>query len=176
MEGNGRLLSYEMHKAYSAFVHHLYEFIRGAHVRESQNTRITNKYLTRPERAKLDEDYIADHTQRLLTNRRTAILNGTAPSWENDISYYPEEPPPEFPSEFRKYRNLLQGHVSHERPSGLNLSEFYAKYHKFLFLLFQDCAWWAPRGKEFPDLKEITAFSVLVTQQFGAAAPTISAK
>jgi hypothetical protein len=67
--------------------------MRGAHAREALNTRITNKKLTQPERAELDEAYISRHAQRLLTNRRVAIQNGTAPVWENDISYYAEKIP-----------------------------------------------------------------------------------
>jgi hypothetical protein len=106
LKGDTRVLSYRKYNAYSRFVHHLYEFIRGAHAREAQNTKITDKGLTGAERAKFDEDYISAHVQRLLTNRRTAIQDGTAPSWENSISYYPERVPPEFAREFRRYRNL----------------------------------------------------------------------
>ena len=138
--------SYRTRHAYSAFIHHLYEFMRGAHAREALNTQTTNKKLTRSERAKLDEAYISHHTQRLLTNRRVAIQNGTAPVWENDISYYPEKIPQEFAKTFREYRNN-HAHVTHER-SKLNLTEFYEKYHKYLFLLLQDALWWSPRDNE----------------------------
>jgi hypothetical protein len=169
-KGENRWLSHRMYNAYSAFITHLYEFIKGAHAREQQNTKITNKKLTREEKAKLDENYVLFHVQRLLTNRRAAIQNGTAPAWENDISHYPEEVPQNFVSEFREYRNRTQAHVNHERISGLNLSEFYEKYHKFLFLLYQDCAWWTPRGEEFPDLGDITKFSIVVKQHSGIQA------
>jgi hypothetical protein len=120
--------------------------MRGAHAREALNIRITNKNLTRSEKAHLDEAYISSHTQRLLTNRRTAIQNGTAPVWENDISYYPEKVPPEFAGSFRNFRNN-HSHVTHER-SKLSVADFYEKYHKYLLLLLQDARWWNPRESE----------------------------
>ena len=160
LKGKGPWLSYRMYNAYSAFVHHLYEFMRAAHAREQQNTNITDEKLTRAQRAKLDEDYISGHTQRLLTNRRTAILKGTAPSCENDISYYPEKVPSEFARDFRQFRNWTHAHVSSNRSSGLDPSDFYAKYHKYLYLLYRDCSWWEPRSGEFPDLNKITAFTI----------------
>jgi hypothetical protein len=126
--------SYKTRHAYSTFIQHLYEFMRGAHAREALDTRIIN------------EAYISHHAQRLLTNRRTAIQNGTAPTWENDISYYPEKVPPEFAQTFRKFRNN-HSHVTHER-SKLNVADFYERYHKFLLLLLQDARWWNPRESE----------------------------
>ena len=138
--------SYRTRHAYSTFIQHLYEFMRGAHARDALNARITNKKLTRREKAKLDEAYITRHTQRLLANRRRAIQNGTAPVWENDISYYSEKIPPEFARTFREFRNN-HSHVTHER-SKLNIADFYEKYHKYLLLLLQDARWWSPKESE----------------------------
>ena len=138
--------SYKTRHAYSTFIQHLYEFMRGAHARDTLNTRITNKKLTLSEKAKLDEAYITRHTQRLLTNRRSAIQCGTAPVWENDISCYPEKVPPEFARTFREFRNI-HSHVTHER-SKLNIADFYEKYHKHLLLLLQDSGWWTPKESE----------------------------
>ena len=138
--------SYKTRHAYSTFIQHLYEFMRGAHAREALETRITNKRLTQSERSKLDEAYISHHAQRLLTNRRTAIQNGTAPIWENDISYSPERVPREFAQTFRNFRNN-HSHVTHER-SKLNVADFYERYHKYLLLLLQDARWWNPRESE----------------------------
>jgi hypothetical protein len=43
------------------------------------------------------------------------------------------------------------------------LSDFYDKNHKYLYLLYYEVkSWWGRQSDEFPDLKEITAFSVLV--------------
>ena len=100
--------------------------------------------------------------QRISTNKREAILNGTAPAWENDISCYPERIPQIFAEDFRRVRNIVTAHVKFER-SDLSLTNFYDQYHKYLYMLYRDVqSWWGRLGDEFPDLNEITRFSVLV--------------
>jgi len=154
LHGKNPLLAYKTYNAYSQFIHHLYEFALGARAREIGDT------------AQLPSDeaerYILSVTQRILTRTRKAIEDGTSPSWENDISYYPKEVPKEFAREFRQHRNAALGHVMHKR-ANLSLTDFYTKYHKYLFMLYRDCrSWWSLRGRDFPDLKEITEFSVSV--------------
>ena len=153
-QGENRRIAYKTYNAYARFIQYLYEFMLGAIARERQDTEQL--------RAEMAEACIASHTQRILTNRREAVLKGTAPAWENDISYYPEKIPPEFAKAFRQCRNTVSTHVSHKR-SALNLSKFYDKYHKYLGLLYYEAkGWWGRVGAEFPDLSEITAFSVLI--------------
>jgi hypothetical protein len=149
-----RLIAYKTYNAYSRFILHLYEFMLGAVERETGSTgKLQGKRVDR---------YITSQAQRILTGRRRAIQNGTAPAWENSISYFPESVPAEFAGEFRKMRNKISVHVSHER-SGISLSDFYEKYHKYVHMLFWNClGHWGLRGQEFPDLREITRFSVLV--------------
>ena len=153
IRGENRRIAYKTYNAYARFIQYLYEFMLGAVARDRHDTAQLP--------AELADKYIAGHTQRILTNRRQAILNGTAPAWENDISYYSEKIPSDFAETFRLVRNKASTHVSHER-STLDLSEFYDKYHKYLGLLYQDIrSWWGRLEEEFPDLSEITAFSVL---------------
>jgi hypothetical protein len=98
-----------------------------------------------------------------LTGKRRAIQNGTAPTWENNISYYPEKVPTEFAKEFRQLRNI-GGHVSHKR-SNLSLSDFYRKYHKYVYVLYRNgLGHWGLRAQEFHDLNEITKFSILIRE------------
>ena len=151
-----RLIAYKTYNAYSRFILHLYEFMLGAVAREIGNTaRLEAEHADR---------YITGHAQRILTGRRQAILNGTAPAWENDISYFPEKLPDDFASEFRRLRNKTSVHVTHER-SNISLSKFYDKYHKYVHMLYWNCrGHWGLRDKEFPDLKEITKFSVLIKE------------
>lgn len=149
-----RLIAYKTYNAYSRFIHYLYEFMLGAIAREIGDTR------------KLEADlagrHIMGHTQRILTGKRQAILNGTAPAWENHISAYPEKVPQDFASDFRQLRNKISGHVTHVR-SSINLSDFYRKYHMYAHMLYWNgLGHWGLRGQEFPDLKEITKFSVLI--------------
>jgi hypothetical protein len=154
-----RLVAYKTYNAYSRFIHHLYEFMLGALARENWST-------AKLEAADADR-YIAGHAQRILTARRQAIQTGTAPAWENDISYYPEKVPTDFAKKFRQLRNKSSGHVTHERPS-ISLSEFYEEYHKYIHMLYWiGLGHWGLRDKEFPDLKEITKFSVLIRKAGG---------
>ena len=163
-----RLIAYKTYNAYARFIHHLYEFMVGAMAREIGTTAQIE--------AQDAERYIMSHTSRILQGRRAAILDGTAPAWENHISAYPESVPPEFAKEFRIFRNKLSGHVKHER-SVMSLSDFYEKYHKFLYMLYWNCLghWGSHRNEEFPDLKEITDFSVLIATQHRSTAPPLKA-
>jgi hypothetical protein len=153
-QGENWRIAYKTYNAYARFIHHLYEFMIGAVARDRQDTKQLKSDLA--------NRYIASHTQRILTNRREAILNGTAPTWENQINYYPERIPSTFATDFRRFRNITSGHVTYER-SDLSLTNFYDQSHKYLYMLYYDAkSWWGRQGNEFPDLKEITAFSVLV--------------
>lgn len=153
-QGESRRVAYTTYNAYARFIHHLYEFMIGAATRDRSDTAQLSPELA--------ERYIAGHTQRILTNKREAILNGRAPVWENHISAYPEKIPETFASEFRKYRNIVSGHVKFQR-ANLSLSEFFDRYHMYVYMLYRDAqSWWGRMNDGFPDLKEITAFSVLV--------------
>jgi hypothetical protein len=149
-----RFIAYEMYNAYAKFIHHLYEFILGAVQREHGSTsKLEGEIATR---------YIQGHAQRVLSGRRQAILNGTAPAWENSLSYFPEKVPSEFATKFRQLRNKISAHVTHERAT-IDLSDFYDRYHKYVHMLYWNClGHWGLRDKDFPDLKEITKFSVLL--------------
>jgi|HubBroStandDraft_1064217.scaffolds.fasta_scaffold01809_7 hypothetical protein len=156
IQGEGRLKSYKTYNAYARFIHHLYEFTLGAVARDRHDT----------EKLKYDlaDRYVASEMQRALTRRREAILNGTASVWENQISAFPEKVPLSVAEGFRRARNIASGHVSVKR-SNLNLSDFYQKNHKYLYILYFDIkSWWGHLGDEFPDLAEITAFSVMVKE------------
>jgi hypothetical protein len=156
IQGENRRIAFRTYNAYGRFIHHLYELFLGAAARDRGDDA--------PLSAKMAEQYISGYAQRALTDRREAILNGTAPSWENDISYFPETIPSDFAREFRRFRNIVSGHVSGERIS-LNLGDFYDRNHKFLGILFRHAgSHWGAVGDDFPDLKEITAFTVMVKE------------
>lgn len=149
-------LAFKAYNAYSRFIHHLYEFMSGAYTREQGDTDIARWGA---EKVAL---YISGHTQRILTNKREAIKNGTAPAWENALSAYPENIPADFAREFRTCRNTVAGHVTHDRPA-LSLSDFYDRYHLYLHMLYWEALqWWGNRGEEFPDLQEITNFTIAI--------------
>lgn len=159
LDGNNRRISYQAYNAYARFLHHLYEFMLGAFKRDRRDTSDLN--------ASLKDRYINGHVQRILKNRRDAILRGIAPSWENKLNYYPEQVPSNFGTHFRRVRNVASGHVLHER-SSLSLSGFYEDNHKYIYLLYYEAkSWWRRQADEFPDLGEVTAFSVSVKNHPG---------
>ena len=143
--GENKWLAFKTYNAYSRFIHHLYEFMVGALARDIGNTTIAKN---KREIAKKVELIISGHTQRILTNKREAIKNGTAPIWENALSAYPENMPPKFAKDFREFRNKVAGHVSYER-SSLSLTDFYDRYHLYLHMLYRDALLdWGLRGTD----------------------------
>ena len=149
-----RRTAFKTYNAYARFIHHLYEFIIGAVMRDRQNTKSLASDMA--------DRYVGSELQRALSRRRDAILDGTAPAWENHISYFPEKIPQNLATDFRRMRNVTSGHVKIER-SDLSLSDFYDQHHKYLHMLYRDVqSFWGRPTDEFPDLKEVTAFSVLI--------------
>ena len=162
--GRNREISLRTYDAYARFIHHLYEFLIGCIAREVHDTKITNK--KGQDKTTLIDNYITSQARRVLNKWVDDIANGTAPAWANHIDCYKVPVPTDFARNFREYRNKIIGHVAHERSSQLSLTEFYRKYHKFLFLLYQDSiSFWRNRGNELPDLGEITEFSLLLESE-----------
>jgi len=160
--GEARRNAYRTYNAYAWFLHHLYEFMLGAVKRDRLDTASLPSDLA--------DKYLHSYIQRVLTKRRDAILDGTAPSWENHISAYPERAPLDVASEWRRQRNVISGHVSIER-SKLRLTSFYERNHMYVYILYYDCkGFWGRPQDEFPDLDEITAFSVMIKEKTGAPA------
>lgn len=157
MKGQDRRRALNAYDAYARFVHHLYEFALCAIARERHDASTLQA---------VDADkYIASFLHRSLRKRRDAILDSTAPSWENHISAFPESIPPTLPEEFRRARNIALAHAGIKRPK-LNMSEFYDRYHKFLHIFYKDAQiWWGRETDEFPDLEEITAFSLMISEK-----------
>jgi hypothetical protein len=164
--GQNREISYRAYNSYSYFILHLYEFLMACHAREFHNTRITNKKGS--DRTEYLDALIMSDTKRVLNLTIDQIREGLAPSWENDISHYENllPIPPEFPSEFRVYRNKIAGHASFERIASLNLTEFYEKYHFYLHLLYRvEGNYWGRKYKEFPCLKDVTNFFKVIANE-----------
>lgn len=157
--GDHACLSYRTYNAYSRFIQHLYEFLIGALARDKGDTKQI--------RAEEADPYITAQLQRILTNKRQSIIKGTSPAYENHLDYYPEKVPKDFAREFRKYRNIASVHSTYER-SDLSLSDFYDRNHKFLHMLYKDgYAWWGVQDNTFPDLDEITKFSIRAKENVG---------
>ncbi|BCM24749.1 hypothetical protein [Methyloradius palustris] len=119
------------YNAYSDFVSHLYEFYLGC-------IRRDGRFPKHIKGAAVDK-VLNNEVKKLLNIRRDRILRGDAPSYENDISTYQVEVPEEFGLQFRSVRNI-RSHASSDR-SQFNLAIFYFKYHKFIYLLFEEPHW-----------------------------------
>ncbi len=172
MDGQTPERSYAAYNAYSQFVFHLYEFMMGCFARDVGDTAVTKSKGPRGQRpADMCDYYVTRHTQRILRQTREAIVNGTAPSWENALSAYPVEVPDGFAVAFRHVRNKAIGHVSPIRAT-LDLTAFYTAHHLMLVLLWRDARdWWGLNGKPMPNLDQVTAFmSAVVARE--AAPPT----
>jgi hypothetical protein len=45
------------------------------------------------------------------------------------------------------------------------MSHFYDRHHRFLHIFYKDAqSWWGRETDEFPDLEEITAFSLMISE------------
>ncbi|KUM54036.1 hypothetical protein [Rheinheimera sp. EpRS3] len=159
LSGYEKQKSYRAYNSYSYFIHHLYEFLLACHARDYENSNITNK--KGPERIEFLDSLITEDTYRVVKARIDRIKQGRAPSHENDISHYEQLLPiPElFALDFRVHRNKLAGHASYERTKNFNLTNFYEKYHFYLYLLYVDVGdSWGRQSTEFPEFEDVTNF------------------
>ena len=156
--GENSWLSFKAYNAYSRFIHHLYEFMAGALMRERGDTAIAKGDEVAVEKKR----FISCHAQRILTNTRDAIKNGTAPRWANALSAYPEKIPSKFADDFNDFRNKVAGHVNHERPTLSCWTSMTAITCIFTCCIAMRFPGGVSRGNKFPDLKEITDFTVLI--------------
>ena len=149
-----KLLRYN---SYALFVQHLYEYFvaclkRSFHSTDNIDYKTIDKLLN-------------FEVDKILRNRRDGIDGGWAPSWENHRSYYEDECPKDFASDFRQIRNSLS-HADFKRIHGgdrITLTQFYKKYHKYAMLLYQSGReWWSL--EENIELGDVTNFSTLIFQ------------
>lgn len=119
------------YNAYVDFVSHLYEFYLGCIKRDGRFP----KNIAGQEVDKI----VNSEVRKLLKIRRDRITRGDAPSYENHISHYEVEVPEEFGTRFRAVRNI-RSHACEKR-SEFDLADFYTKYHKFVYLLFEEPQW-----------------------------------
>ena len=154
IQGNtNKKLLINLYSAYVKFIQSLYEFYVGCFKRERKNTKsITHEDL---------DSLLNIEVNKLLRNKRAAIINGYAPQWENDISYYQIEVPDEFSKTFRIIRNRAS-HTDYRRAKDegdITLKEFFKKYHRFVMLLFESaCAFWTAKDIESQNWMDIEKF------------------
>lgn len=144
-----RQLGIRCYNAYVDFISQLYEFYLG---------------FAGGRKGRLVDLFINGAVRRLLKIKRDRILRGNAPSWENHISYYEVEVPEEFGFNFRTVRNL-RSHADSLRAS-FDLSEFFKKYHKFVYLLYEEPQWlWNRENVKEYDWLQIERFSKMLSER-----------
>lgn len=154
---NKRLLI-RLYTAYGQFLCHLYEFYLGCMERDGIRIKARNASL-------ITDKVFVREAQKMLNIRTERIRDGRAPTWENHISVYLKTVPESFGTDFRSIRNRLT-HVDEKRiaPERMTLTEFYKRYHLFVYLLFVEPAWlWQAKDIEAVDWGEIAEFSLVVS-------------
>jgi hypothetical protein len=160
-----RRAAYMKYNAYSRFILHLYEFLIGATKREiglqilKEAAGSKSIFSFRRNIPHKDADLIIQgRTELLFKIYRDDVISGRL---TKSLLGYPETVPEQFASEFRNCRNHIIGHVSLKRAK-LDLTQFYADYHKLLLLHFENAQahWGIENLKAFPDLEEITRFNL----------------
>lgn len=144
------------YNAYSNFIVRLYEFYVGCFKRE-------HKCTNNIDHAKLDALFTAE-VEKLMRNRRDAIVKGYAPSWENDISHYQVPVPPDFGTQLRRIRNNTS-HADYRRAAGdgVDLMGFYQKNHKFVYLLFDTAKFtWSGKTHKSFEISHVEKFDFRV--------------
>jgi hypothetical protein len=145
------------HDAYANFLHHLFEFHVGCLKRDLRDTRdIASETL---------DKVFNNEVRKALKARTEAIEQGIAPAWENHISTYQVDVPPEFGTQFRRIRNRT-AHAGTKRSvpgTDLSLAKFYELYHLFVYLLYYSGQWlWTVKDIEAHDWKAIEEFDLAV--------------
>lgn len=157
LSGNtDRTVAIASYNAYSDFVSHLYEFYVGC-------IKLDNRF-GRNVSGKAADAVINAEVKKLLKIRRERILRGNAATYENHLSHYEVEVPEEFGSMFRSVRNM-RSHAIPER-SEFDLADFYHKYHRFIYLLFEEPQWlWSTDKLPDHDCHAIERFAKALVPQ-----------
>lgn len=155
LEGNN--IDLMVFNAYSLFIQHLYEYLKGCFIRD----RLDTSNIPYDQIDKL----MNFEAGKMLNIWRILIDIGKAPEMANERSYYEVEVPEEFGFHFRSVRNNV-AHVDVRRIDGGNritLTDFYNTYHKYILLLYYNGReWWGLKGERELDLGDITSFNKLI--------------
>lgn len=146
--------------SYTSFLHHLYEFCVACFMREQGS----DKGFSGPTGSKKKDTLFQAEASRIFRGLVDKLHRGLGEGWENDVSYYDVVIPRDFGEKFRKVRNST-AHAISERASGdIDLTEFYGKYHKFVYEIYRAAfRYWGRFNIEQLDMKAIGRFTVAAT-------------
>lgn len=149
-------LAVKSYEHYTDFIAHLYEFYSGCIFLEPT--------LPKELSATQIDLILTEEARKFLRLKLAAIDSGRAPEWDNHRSHYEVEVPDDFGKHWRFMRNR-RNHVSARRHTGedITVSQFYTKYHQFVFLLFSMRQWnWGIKNLEEFDWGDIAEFNAIV--------------
>lgn len=164
LNGHTDIKAYRAYTYYGYFIFHLYEFIFACLARDYKDTDFIKGHSKKKHETR--DKIMNYHANRIVQNRIDAINGGYAPEWENDISTYEERLPiPEnFGSDFRIFRNKIVGHASFDRTQSLNLTDFYIKYHSYLYMMYRDIGDFWGRSQNISNMGDISNFFKAVVE------------
>jgi len=147
----------QLFSSYSSFLHHFYEFSIACFMREQGSDK---GFSGRDGATKKDNLFQAE-ASRVFRGIVSRLQSNLGEGWENDLSYYDIEIPLDFGEKFRKVRNST-AHAITERTSGeVDLSEFYAVYHKYVYEIYRAAyRYWGRFNIDQLDMKAIGRFTV----------------
>ena len=126
----------------------------------------SDKGFSGPAGAKKKDDLFTSETHRVFKQFCTRLKEGRGYGWENSLSYYDTEIPPDFSAKFRKIRNSTAHAITDRNSEDNDLTAFYANYHKFIFELYRSAQqYWGRFEIGSLDMKSIGKFSVFVKQE-----------
>lgn len=155
---NKKEVRLEAFTSYGNFIRHLYVFYEG--VIKYRNADMLDGAKTPAAIGKKMSELMSDEVRKLIRNK--ALVYKSRPELDSrEMQYLVEsEVPDAFGVDFRRMRNRF----SHSATSRINqkeitLDEFFKRYHRYMLLLYQTCAFsWTIKNVERYDWLEIDSF------------------
>ncbi|WP_425668768.1 hypothetical protein ACPSL3_10190 [Vibrio owensii] len=164
LKGHTPEVAYFAYNSYTSFLHHLYEMSIALRHRELGDTSPSLKGTKFKKQHERHDAYFNGLAQRIMDRYAHNIKKGIAPVWVNDLSYYEVSVPDDFGKDFRHIRNKTLAHVDPRRVRDYDLTEFYSKYHKFVYEIYRDQLEIYGRQKRTYDFEQVTKFSVALSR------------
>lgn len=159
MLGLTKLEQVQLFTAYCSFLHHLYELYVAIFMREQGS----DKGFSGSAGAAKRDALFTDMAGRIFAEIHERLSSGKGEGWENDISYYVPNIPADFAPSFRRLRNSTAHAITERVEGGVNLSDFYRDYHKYVYHLYRFAhSYWSRYDIEQLDMQAIGNFSVIV--------------
>lgn len=164
-KGHTTEVAYFAYNSYTSFLHHLYEMSIALRHRQLADTSPSLKGTKFKKQHERHDAYFNSLAQRIMDRYAHNIKKGIAPIWVNDLSYYEVTVPEEFGQDFRQIRNKTLAHVDARRVRDYDLTDFYTKYHKFVYEIYRDQLAIYGNSERQYDFEQVTKFSLVLSRK-----------